>query len=103
MLIEDTGLQWCEDRHIAELDKEFVGWMRNEEAARRLPTMPGIGVLKATALIAAIPSRQLCAWAVLRPQNRPSANHSKGIRAIQRVEHEPVDGRPQFFWRSSIL
>src|SRR5579859_7923879 len=51
VLIEDMRLQWCElDRRIAELDKELTEWVRNEEAARRLMTIPGIGVLNATAL-----------------------------------------------------
>jgi transposase len=55
VLIEDMRLQWSElDRRIAELDKELAEWVRNEEAARRLMTIPGIGVLNATALIAAI-------------------------------------------------
>ena len=54
-LIEDMRAQWCElDRRIAELDKDLAEWTRNEEAARRLMTIPGIGVLNATALIAAI-------------------------------------------------
>src|SRR6201982_1977474 len=44
VLIEDMRLQWCElDRRIAELDKELTEWVRNEEAARRLMTIPGIG------------------------------------------------------------
>src|SRR4029077_15951249 len=55
ILIEDMRAQWRElDRRIAELDKGLAGWARNEEAARRLMTIPGIGVLNATALIAAI-------------------------------------------------
>jgi transposase len=76
VLIEDMRLQWCElDRRIAELDKEFAGWARNEEAARRLITIPGIGVLNATTLIAAIGraesfarGRDLAAWLGLVPR-----------------------------------
>lgn len=76
VLIEDMRLQWCElDRRIAELDKELAGWVRNEEAARRLMTIPGIGVLNATALIAAIGQgesfargRDLAAWLGLVPR-----------------------------------
>jgi transposase len=60
ILIEDMRAQWCElDRRFAELDKGLAGWARNEEAARRLMTIPGIGVLNATALIAAI-SAEFC-------------------------------------------
>jgi transposase len=70
VLIEDMWRQWCElDRRIAELDNELAKWARNEEAARRLMTVPGIGVLNATALIAAIGradnfarGRDLAAW-----------------------------------------
>jgi transposase len=75
-LIEDVRREWCElDRRIAELDKEFSEWARNEEAARRLMTIPGIGVLNATALIAAIGKaesfargRDLAAWLGLVPR-----------------------------------
>jgi transposase len=63
------------DRRIAELDKGLAGWARNEEAARRLMTIPGIGVLNATALIAAIGrgesfarGRDLAAWLGLVPR-----------------------------------
>ena len=55
VLIEDMRAQWCElDRRIAAFDKEFAEWARNDEAARRLTTIPGIGVLNATALVAAV-------------------------------------------------
>jgi transposase len=76
VLVEDMRTQWSElDRRIAELDKEFVNWTRKEEAARRLMTIPGIGVLNATALIAAIGQgesfargRDLAAWLGLVPR-----------------------------------
>ena len=55
MLIQDMRAQWYElDRRIAEFDKELADWARDDEAARRLRTIPGIGVLNATALVAAI-------------------------------------------------
>jgi transposase len=76
MLIEDLRTQWSElDRRIAELDKEFAEWTRGEEVARRLMTIPGIGVLNATALIAAVGGgesfargRDLAAWLGLVPR-----------------------------------
>jgi transposase len=76
VLTEDMRRQWCElDRRIAELDKELAEWERNEGAARRLMTIPGIGVLNATALIAAIGraesfarGRDLAAWIGLVPR-----------------------------------
>jgi len=76
VLIEDMRRQWCElDRRIAEFDEELAEWARNEEAARRLMTIPGIGVLNATALTAAIGradsfarGRDLAAWLGLVPR-----------------------------------
>jgi hypothetical protein len=63
------------DRRIAELEKELAEWVRHEEAARRLISIPGIGVLNATALIAAIGQgesfargRDLAAWHGLVPR-----------------------------------
>ena len=50
VLIEDMRAQWRDlDRRIAEIDKELAEWTRNEAVARRLMTIPGIGVLNATA------------------------------------------------------
>jgi transposase len=76
LLIEDMRAQWSElDRRIAQLDAELAGWARNEEAARRLMTIPGIGVLNATALVAAVGraesfarGRDLAAWLGLVPR-----------------------------------
>jgi transposase len=76
LLIEDMRAQWCElDRRIAELDAELAEWARDEETARRLMTIPGIGVLNATALVAAIGrgesfarGRDLAAWLGLVPR-----------------------------------
>ena len=76
VLIEDMRAQWRDlDRRIAEIDKELAEWTRNEAVARRLMTIPGIGVLNATALIAAIGQgesfargRDLAAWLGLVPR-----------------------------------
>jgi transposase len=76
VLIDDMRAQWHElDRRIAEFDKELAEWARKEDAARRLMSIPGIGVLNATALIAAIGQgesfargRDLAAWLGLVPR-----------------------------------
>jgi transposase len=68
--------QWRElDRRIAALDAEFAASARNEDAARRLATIPGIGTLSATALVAAVGDarafargRDLAAWLGLVPR-----------------------------------
>jgi transposase len=75
-LIEDMRAEWRElDRGIAAFDSEFAAQARNNPAARRLATIPGIGVLNATALVAAVGNgqtfargRDLAAWLGLVPR-----------------------------------
>src|SRR5829696_1327720 len=69
-LLEDMHEQWRQlDERIAAFDDEFATMARDDPAARRLATIPGIGVLNATALVAAIGDgrtfsrgRDLSAW-----------------------------------------
>jgi transposase len=49
-LIEDQRAEWCElDRRISVFDNEFAEVARSGERARLLTSIPGIGVLNATA------------------------------------------------------
>jgi transposase len=76
LLIEDMRLEWSElDRRIAALTAEFVARAREDQATRRLATIPGFGALNATALVAAIGkgetfrrARDLAAWLGLVPR-----------------------------------
>lgn len=76
MLIEDMRAEWQElDRRIEAFDEEFAEQARTDDAARLLTTIPGIGPLNATALIAAIGNaqtftraRDLPAWLGLVPR-----------------------------------
>jgi transposase len=76
LLIDDLRAEWAElDRRIDAFDSEFLALAREDAAARRLTTIPGIGVLNATALIAAIGNaetfakgRDLAAWLGLVPR-----------------------------------
>ena len=76
MLVADTRAQWRElDRRIAAFDAEFTRWAKENEDARRLATIPGVGVTISTALIAAIGkaetfehARDLAAWLGLVPR-----------------------------------
>jgi transposase len=69
-LIEDQQAEWRElDRRIVAFDEEFALQARTDETARLLTTIPGIGPLNATALVAAIGNaqtfkrgRDLAAW-----------------------------------------
>jgi len=57
LLIEDMQSQWVQlDQRIVALDDEMWLNAKEDDAARQLTTIPGIGVLNATALIAAIGS-----------------------------------------------
>jgi transposase len=75
-LLMDMREEWrVLDRRIAAFDDEFAARAKNDEAARRLATIPGIGVLNATALAAAIGDgqtfargRDLAAWLGLVPR-----------------------------------
>lgn len=75
-LTVDMREEWREiDQRIAALDREFVELARADASARRLSTVPGIGPLTATALIAAVGdganfdhARILAAWVGLVPR-----------------------------------
>lgn len=75
-LIGDLRTEWRHlDEKIESLNAEFVELARNDAAARRLTSIPGIGVLNATALIAAVgnagsfaKARDLGAWLGLVPR-----------------------------------
>ena len=76
LLVEDLRAEWRGlDERIAAFDAEFVRMAREDEAAHRLSTIPGIGVINATTLVAAIGDarsfawgRDLAAWLGLTPR-----------------------------------
>jgi transposase len=77
-LLVDLQAEWQDlDRRIGALDDEFAERARTDERARRLATIPGIGVLNATALAAAVGDaaafargRDFAAWLGLVPRQR---------------------------------
>ena len=76
VLVADARKQWAElDRRISAFDAEFVRWVKDNEEARRLTTIPGIGAIVASALVARRWSarvfergRDLAAWLGLVPR-----------------------------------
>jgi transposase len=76
LLIEDLRREWrALDERIAAFDAEFVRMARDDEAVRRLMTIPGIGTINATALAAAVGNartfgrgRDMAAWLGLTPR-----------------------------------
>src|SRR4051794_23934535 len=75
-LIADMQEQWrALDNRIRGFDQEFAAQARTDEVTRRLTTIPGIGPMNATALVAAIGDartftrgRDLAAWLGLVPR-----------------------------------
>lgn len=75
-LINDMRAEWLAlDVRITAFDNEFAAHARSEAGARRLSTIPGIGVMNATALVAAVGNaetfsrgRDLAAWLGLVPR-----------------------------------
>jgi transposase len=84
-LIEDMRLQWKElDRRIGEFDAEFAAFAKTREDARLLLSIPGIGALIASALIAAVGKaeaiehgRDFSAWLGLVPRQSTTGGKPK--------------------------
>jgi transposase len=76
LLVDDMLARWqALDGRIASYDAEFKAEAKNNEAVRRLTSIPGIGPLNATALVAAVGDartfargRDLAAWLGLVPR-----------------------------------
>ncbi|MEX0408860.1 IS110 family transposase [Aquibium sp. LZ166] len=77
--------EWRElDQRITALDQEFAELARSHETTRRLLSVPGIGALNATALVAAIgdgttfaKARDLSAWLGLVPRQHTTGGKPK--------------------------
>jgi transposase len=79
------------DQRIKEFNHELAQRARNEDAAKRLTRIPGIGVLTATALIAAVGNaqtftcgRDLAAWLGLVPRQATTGGKPKLLRISKR-------------------
>lgn len=84
-LLSDLREEWqgLDDR-IAAFDAEFVALARSDEAVRRLASVPGIGVINATALVAAVGDgrafgrgRDMAAWLGLVPRQMTTGGKPK--------------------------
>lgn len=91
-LVIDMRDEWRDlDRRIEALNAEFKEHVRAHEAAQRLITIPGIGVLNATALTAAIGNgsafgrgRDLAAWLGLVPRQVSTGGKAKLLGITKR-------------------
>jgi transposase len=92
ILLDDMLGQWRGlDMRIKVLDDEFAEMARNDPATRRLATIPGIGVMNATALVAAIGDgqmfsrgRDLAAWLGLVPRQATTGGKPKLLGITKR-------------------
>jgi transposase len=73
---------------IRDLEKDLVTWSRDDQVVKRLKTIPGIGVITASALVASVTDpqqfssgRQFAAWLGLTPR----ANCSGGKQRAGRI------------------
>ena len=91
-LLADMHERWqALDGRIASLNAEFVASARTDAAARRLTTIPGIGALNATALVAAVGDartfargRDLAAWLGLVPRQATTGGRPRLLGITKR-------------------
>lgn len=114
------------DDRIADLDKEIARRAREDEMARRLMTIPGIGPIAATAIVALAPpaetftkGRDFAAWLGLAPLQHSTGGKQKlgriskmGERTIRRlliiggssvVRQATIHGAPAGSWLERML
>jgi transposase len=84
-LVAEMHAEWkALDARIEALNGEFVEMARSDPAMRRLTTIPGVGVLNATALVAAVgdgstfsKARDLSAWLGLVPRQQTTGGKQR--------------------------
>ena len=92
VLVEEIRAEWRQlDQRIDALNAEFAEQARTDDAARRLLTIPGVGVLNATALMAAVGDgssfrrgRDLAAWLGLVPRQHTTGGKPKLLGITKR-------------------
>jgi transposase len=92
LLLEDMRERWADlDRRIEAFDAEFAALARADDRARRLTSIPGIGALNATALVAAVGDartfgrgRDLAAWLGLVPKQVTTGGRPKLLGITKR-------------------
>lgn len=91
-LIQDLREERGElDRRIKAYDEEFAALAREDAQARRLSGIPGVGVINATALMAAVGDgsafargRDLAAWLGLTPRQHSTGGKTKMLGISKR-------------------
>lgn len=110
---------------IRKAEKEILAWCRDDAVSRRLMTIPGIGPITASAIVAAVPDaslfrsgRQFAAWLGLTPRPHSSGGKERlggiskqgdgyirrllvtGATAVIRLARQ---GNPSKVWATRLL
>jgi transposase len=82
------------EREAACNERRIHAWHRSSEASRRLETIPGIGPIIATALVASVPDpsifktgRDLAAWIGLVPKGNSTGGKARRGRISKQGDH----------------
>jgi transposase len=69
---------------IGKIERQLMAWHRQNQASQRLETIPGVGIITATALAASVPDpsifksgRQFAAWLGLVPRQNSSGGKDR--------------------------
>jgi hypothetical protein len=111
VLVADARTQWAElDRRIGAFDGEFVRWVKENEEARRLMTIPGVGAIVASALVAAVGQaesfergRDLAAWLGLVPRQFTTGRQAEAARYQQARQQIPAPTADPWSARGAAL
>ena len=113
-------------QRVEEIEATILAWHKDNETSRRLATIPGIGPITASALVATVtdPSqfhsaRQFAAWIGLVPKQNSSGGKQRqggiskqGDRSLRRllvlgatavIRHARRKSTPEFAWLKGIL
>jgi transposase len=111
---------------VKEIEAEIVAWHKENEASRRLATIPGIGPITASAIVATVTdptqfhsARQFAAWIGLVPKQNSSGGKERqggiskqGDRYLRRllvlgaiavIRHARTKTTAEFTWLRGVL
>jgi hypothetical protein len=114
------------DRRVKEIEVAIVAWHKDNEASRRLATIPGVGPITASAVVATITdpfqfhsARHLAAWIGLVPRQHSSGGKQRqggiskqGDRYLRRllvlgamavIRHSRSKSTAEAGWLKSLL
>ena len=107
MVVETLREQWARvirlDEEIGEMERRLALWHKNNAASRRIAAIPGVGVLSATAAVAAMgdpgafkSGREFAAWLGLVPpahRHRRAGAHARHLQAWGQLSAHLADPR----------